>query len=515
MKKIILLSILVIQGFVVFSWNDKDILTLDRYKNLYDLLETAQLEMGVTPKTAAYPLTLGEVKDILETVKNSSLYEVISEEFRENNLFSLNLSSELYWGVQDLTRSESPLEIGVYPYLGDFFSAYINVPVRYAVDITAEDIPFSSNLGIFANYEMLDIQFPFVAVSSIGGELWNLSLGRDLLSYGDGKTGNFIISDASTYHDFLRIKGFGKYFNYNFTVINIEALDGIGDLDPSFSELENPDDTTPDREDLKILFSHYLEFRPLKNLRIALNETLVRGDTPITLSVINPLMIMHNVAVTDVYENNGLLYGNSILTYEINYTPIKSLGLYGQFVQDQYETASEVERMGGAGKGEPNAYGYLLGVNYTLPVDKSIHLTFNGEYGYTNPHLYRSPNTLNLYANTWYHHSVYNKVTTVMVEPLGYEYGPDARVVKLSLLGRLLDYKLNVGLDYIYLEKGEKTLEDKAESGAEAVALSTPTGDAQISHIFMTDISYNINRDLSLYFRSKNLEMIIGCSYKL
>lgn len=517
MKKLVLLLIL-LYNFYISADNNTHILPVSRYQNLYQMLEQIQLESGITPGTALYPLTLNEVKKILNEVDiNSPLYSLIIDELPEYRAVGLNLSSELYLGVEDLTRSETPFELEFTPALGYFYSGFVTVPVRHGIDITADDINFNSNLSIFTNYEQMDIQFPFTAINSIGGELWNISLGRDLLSYGDGSTGNFLISDDSTFHDFIRIKGLGEKFKYNLTVINIEAVDGIGNLDSSFEPGDNEREPDLDREDIQLLFSHSLEYRPIKNLRIALNESLLRGGTEITLPVINPITVMHNMVLTDIAVNNNMLYGNSILTYEFNYTPINSLGIYGILVQDQFETASEADRIGAEGTGEPNAYGYLLGLNYSLPINRNIHLFFNGEYAYTNPHLYRSIDSLNLYANTWTHHSVYNHTEgdQVIVEPLGYKYGPDARVIKFGVIGRFLNYRLTTSIDYIYLEKGEKTLLDRAETGAEAVALQTPSGEVDISHTIYTDINYKVTDDFSIYLKTKNLEFIVGLSYKL
>lgn len=497
---------------------------IQKYSEMYTKLEILQLEVGLTPNTAAYPLTKGEVDNILEELTGYSHNTVIRSllddfytAFKTERLFGAELSTEYFVGVEDLTRSQSPLELELNIELGDIYWGFVNIPVRTGLDITADDLPFSSNLSIFSNIQMIDLQLPNIAMSSVGGDIWNVSFGRDLLSYGEGTTGKLIISDAGYYHDFLRIKGWGEYFNYNCTMISMEALDVEG-LEESFGDLNSDDgvQNIDDNDEFKILFSHSLEYNPFKNLRLSIHEAFLRGGTSNILSFFNPLNILHNLAITDnKYTESDRLLGNSVTSISINYTPVKGVNLYGEYIQDQFETASEKSRLGEDYKGEPDAFGMLFGFNYSQYINSNVHLSFNGELVYTNPNLYRSVDSLNLYAYTWTHHSIFNNKNEVYVDPLGYEYGPDVIVMKLGVLGRLLNYRLNIGVDYYYIQDGEKSLEDIVVLGLESSELTTPSGNVEVKHVINTDISYNFGDGFKTYIRTTNAEFIIGCSYSL
>lgn len=519
MKKLLLSILLVFITFYTYSWNDNMVYSIQKYGDMYSKLEIMQLEVGVTPNTVAYPLTKVEVNNILEelnTYKDNPVIEALLEDFytsfKTERLLGAELSTEYYIGVEDLSRSKSPLELEVNIELGGIYWGFVNIPVRTGMDVTSEDLHFSSNLSIFSNIQMLDLQIPNIALNSIGGDIWNLSFGRDLLSYGDGTTGSFIISDGAYYHDFLRIKGWGEYFNYNCTIIGMEALDVEG-LEESFGD--DPDEfQRDDNEEFKILFSHSLEYNPFKNLRLSIHEAFLRGGTANVLSFFNPLNVLHNLAITDnKYTESDRLLGNSVASVSFNYAPVKGINLYGEYIQDQFETASEKSRLGEDYKGEPDAYGMLFGFNYAQYINKNLHLSFNGEWAYTNPNLYRSVDSLNLYAYTWTHHSIFNNKNEVYVDPLGYEYGPDVNLLKFGVLARLLNYKLNIGIDYYYIQNGEKNLEDIVVLGLESSELTTPSGEVDISHIINTDISYNFRNGFKTYIKTTNTEFIIGCSY--
>ena len=47
----------------------------------------------------------------------------------------------------------------------------------------------------------LDLGMPYRAFGAFGGENWSVQIGRDKLSWGAGKTGNFMISDSLRYHN--------------------------------------------------------------------------------------------------------------------------------------------------------------------------------------------------------------------------------------------------------------------------------------------------------------------------
>ena len=206
---------------------------------------------------------------------------------------------------------------------------------------------------------------------------------------------------------------------------------------------------------------------------------------------------MHNFTLTDKKDR---VLGNSISTLSFSYLPIRKLMLYGEFALDQFETPSEAEREGENAKtGEPNAFGYLAGVNYLLNSNNNTFL-FNLEYAYTSPYLYRSTTSWSIYALTRYYHSVYNDSNDILVEPLGYKEGPDTQLIRLGINAYLLKRKLNIDFEYLYVLKGEGRLDDCAESGSEAFNKTTPSGDTLFTkNIASIKGNYTVSKSLSFY----------------
>lgn len=463
--------------------------------------------------TSAYPLTHREIENILaelEEYRDSDdvdlLVEEIYKHFKTDKIFSMEVNAEYLVGVDDLDLISPPVEFELMFGLSDIYWGFVNIPLQAGLEVQGDDLSFNSNLAIFTNLQMLDIQVPDIALSSFGGEVWNFSFGRDKLSYGEGTTGKLMISSAANYHDYMRVKAWGKKFRYNFTILSMEAID-IDDLDSSYWDTDDESAT-----DVKLLFSHNLDINLLDNLRITINEGFLRGDSTNILPFFNPLSILHNLALTDPKYNSSSDHwlGNSVLTLGVNYTPVRGLGLYGEYIQDQFLTASESSRNDEDYDGEPNAFGYLFGFKYSYLMDDRAHFLFNGEYVYTNPNLYRSTDSMNLFAYTWTQHSLFNNANIVMADPLGYFYGPDVQVIKFGVLGRFLNYKLNVGVDYLYIVQGERTLTSQLELGSEGAELTTPTGDASTDHIVQVDISYTLSQDKTLYIKSSSSEVVLG-----
>lgn len=534
LKKILVLIFLNLLYFSLFSESQK-VYSIRRYQNLYDDLERLQLESGISPISTVYPYTEQEFVNILASIDSGNLSatglnnynSIISRLNLDTDKNGLTYGLDIYVNAETYLQTNKDNDTWIYDYnerkpvvdfeltmgINDVFWADLSIPLRKGLDYNRYSEGAESNVSLLWNMDQIDAQFPFLAMSSIGGDNWNLQFGRDILNYGSGQTGNFTISDDGSYHDYFKATTFWDKFKYTLTLVQIEIMDVDG-LDPyveyeyidADGDPETDDDieveTSDSRNKLKIFIDHTFEFRPIKQFSISFHEVTIRGGGEMTIGFLNPFMVMHNVALTD---RRSTIYGNSLLTLSSIITPVKNINIYGEAVLDQFETPSETDRNGEDYEGDPNAYGYLFGVNYLFNLN-DISLMLNAEYAYTNPHLYRSTNSWSIYALTRWYHSIYNDSNDGIVEPLGYEYGPDISLIKISLDGKFLHGKLGVYLEYLNILKGEANLDDRAESGQEAADKETPSGDTVFERNIITlKTEYSFTNNFSIYSQLNGL----------
>ncbi len=524
------LLIFLLLSISVFSESQK-VYSITRYKDLYIKLEKLQIESGISPISTAYPYTSSEIEYILSSIDVNSLSTPGQETYNSvldsldldigKNGFSSNL--DIYVNAETYIQTNSDNDTWIYDYndrkavvefdftmdINDIFWADLSLPLQKGLDYNRHSSGETSNISLLWNLDQIDAQFPFIAQSSVGGDNWNLQFGRDLLNYGVGKSGSFMLSDDASYHDYFKGTTYWNKFKYTMTMVNIEPLDVDGlDQYIEYTTVLNTDDeevsveTSESRNRLKILIDHSFEFRPFKNLSIALHEVNIRGGGEMTFGMLNPFMIMHNLALTD---KRFTVLGNSISIVSSIYTPFKNLSIYGEFVLDQFETPSEADRQDEVAAGDPNSFGFLVGTNYLLNLN-SAAILFNFEYAYTNPHLYRSSNSWSIYALTRLYHSVYNDSNDLKIEPLGYEYGPDISLINVSAHGSFLNDNLTIYLEYINILKGESNLDDHTEQGQEAFDKETPSGDVIFKRNIITlKAEYRLLDNVSIYSQLNGL----------
>ncbi|MGL1890169.1 MAG: capsule assembly Wzi family protein [Spirochaetaceae bacterium] len=550
----VLTVLLFLLSVSLFSEAQK-VYSLTRYQKLYDALESLQLEAGISQISYSYPYTEKEFEFILSSIPMDSLsstgidrYQwVLSQLSLDSNKqgFTPSIGGEVnletyiqtnkdndYW-IYGYQERKPVVEIDFSAGINQFFWGDLALPLQKGLDFNRYSEGAESNVSLIWNLDQIDAQFPFLALSAIGGDNWSVMFGRDILNYGVGESGSFTISDDGSYHDFLKISTFWKKFKYTMTLVNIDPID-IEGLDPyiEYETVLNTDGeevkviSDESRNELKIFIDHAFEFRPFDNFAFSLHEVTVRGGGELTFGFLNPLMLMHNLALPD---RKFTIFGNSLVVVAATYTPIKNLNIYSEYALDQYETLSEADRSDDPESGDPNAWGILAGTNYLLNLENSSYL-FNVEYAYTNPHLYRSSNSWSIYALTRWYHSVYNDSNDIEVEPLGYDFGPDIQLIKASVTTKLFN-RLSIGLEFYHILKGESSLTDPAEEGAEAFDKETPSG----STIFKRDIitlssEYEINDSITSYLQFNALffenvdnvdgeditdfQFVIGASYK-
>lgn len=298
-----------------------------------------------------------------------------------------------------------------------------------------------------------DMQFPFQALVSLGGDRWSLQFGRSRVAMGFGETGSLMLGDHVEYHDFLLANVTGHLFSYRALYLDLE-----------------PWITTTTSADERIIFGHRLEMRPAPWLSLAANEFFVFAYHPVELRYLNPLMIMHSWFVTDL--------GNDFLNFEFSVRPLRGLELYGHLAVDQLQSAVERER--GYGETEPEAFGYLAGAQYTAPWREGW-LTAGTEWVFTDPWLYLGRRQLTgfTYRRRVQAENVLPSATKLIVEKsLGYPAGPDYYGITAYLHA---DYSpgFRAGGDLTYGVKGENDIQRYLPADdLEDAQRTTPSGDA-------------------------------------
>jgi hypothetical protein len=306
-----------------------------------------------------------------------------------------------------------------------------------------------------------DLHFPDRAFLSFGDAHWSLLLGRDTISWGNGRTGNLLVSGSVDYHDGVTLRAFFDNFTFASTYISLESW-----LTPAEAALE-----TGDVDPYKAFFAHRYELRFFNRVQIALAESVMYGRRYPELAHLNPLMVFHNWYVAE--------FANSELTAEVDVTPFPGLNMYGQFVLYQYQSAVEIATWPGA-DAQPDAYGHLVGVETVHALGKGYAAAL-GEWVRTNPWLYTVR-----YASPLISYSTRRRVTAharyYLDRPMGYRYGPDTDSKTLRL-DYLVPGRWGVGLSLEHRLKGEMRFWDFFPDGGGGIPIpedarerKTPSG---------------------------------------
>jgi hypothetical protein len=345
----------------------------------------------------------------------------------------------------------------------------------------------------------LDLYFPFRAFLSAAGPSWSVKFGRDKASWGNGSSGNLMISDYSDYYDLLNVAFFGKNFKLSglYAVMDPFLPDGSGQAYSAF-------------------MGHRMDIRVLDRVQLSISESVTFGGNaePLLLHDTNFLMIFHNWMDPDRM--------NSLLTLEASFNPWKYVEVYAQVAMDEFRTEYESEGNGGGG---PPIFGYIAGARGAIPLGGG-YLDACVEWALTDPWLYHR-RAAPYYYNVRRYWSLTTNQFEYIVKPLGYEFGPDSIVCFLTA-----DYSVPesvaAGLTVTYAAQGEKSI---LSNWAPASGDATPTGIVEHNLMASADISYPFlkwlsarggvnmkllwNRDHIAGAYSRDLEFFAGLALRL
>ncbi len=279
-----------------------------------------------------------------------------------------------------------------------------------------------------------DFNIPYRAFGAVGGDGWSVQVGRDKMSWGPGVSGNFVVGDHLLYHNMGRFTTYGDTFKYTLASSFFphpdryyEVIDGSGNFVNRTSQLEV-------MTGLNMFLAHRLEWRFLADkMGIALTEAMMYQSTDNTLDlrILSPTAIFHNFYI----RSNS----NSIISLEVDYSPIDYVNFYGQVVIDEFALPGEPVP-GVDANALPDGYGFMAGAKGSYPLGDGM---FYGslEWAQTDPYLYLRANdyeqTQGEAGLNWVvalrHFSSANGMGVVYQEDfLGYQYGGDAVVINAN-----------------------------------------------------------------------------------
>ena len=307
-----------------------------------------------------------------------------------NSVFEKAFVGTQNWAF-DMVHSSPLLQIdfqfdvcdSIYLYLGIPFKSGFHAGTGYEKEVGAtnlgSNIPGLKTVGNDASFSV-DPNWPYRAFASFGGKAWNIQIGRDRLSWGQGKTGNLGISDNLPFHDMLRFSAFSRSFKYTFLISSFPHKVNFYDPYRGSDMIGNVE-----KDPIKGIFlyaAHRIEGRFFKDrFSLSLTEAIMYSSETATLDLrlFNPATIFHNF-----YEPSN---ANSTLVVEIDGTPFKGLNIYAQCILDDLAVPGAEDTGGPDSLGYPNAMGFLAGTRYATEAFGGL-LTFNLEGAYINPYTY-------------------------------------------------------------------------------------------------------------------------------
>ncbi len=412
MKKtvtIIMVLMLAVLAALPAYTNGQRVISVD--SGVYKAMETLYILAGKRLPSSSGPWTEDEMTIMLERISRDSLSDaarklydqiesmVVSEPktvYDDNFASSFNLDAALEAYIHTDTAnvrdenlwfhgftSRRPfLNLSCETWPGNSFYGYFELTLghNYGYDVGSANNAlygnaFNINIPLLNamwfskpsngnNFADFDWTFPYKALVSAGGSNWNIMAGRDRLSWGSGETGNLMLSQSFPKQTFMKATTYHNAFKYSLLFAFYPGIDS--DASNQFASLDG----------WKALVTHRLEFNLLwDKVGLVINEACMfwsTKDQQFSLFQINPFGFMHNEYVA----RNA----NSLLVFELNYTPVNGVNLYAQAAVDEFSGPGE-------GRVNPSAFGILAGAKGAMSAGTGI-LYGSLEFARTDPFLY-------------------------------------------------------------------------------------------------------------------------------
>jgi len=494
----------------LYAQNPRTILPLS--SPVYTMVDNIYYEAGKAQPDTARPWSYGELEAVLSRINYSNLSKAGKEAYTyirntlswDNALVSdgvfsfdsslilnpegfyhieladsLNEEAQSYQWQHGYEERRSILKIPLEFWYGEklYMTSVLEAKEEYRT-VTSPDTPDVaqnySNLLFDDVNPRIDLYFPFRAVLSTGGLWWDIFFGRDDLSWGNGQSGNLLLSDYSDFHDLLMVKFRSDTFTFTnvYTVMDRFLPDGTNIIYSAF--LGHRLDASFFNGRVGLTVTESVVFA-----NAAGSETL--NFVPELIRDLNFLMVFHNWTIPE--------RTNSLMTVEVTVNPWKYFNIYGQLAMDEFTTGYEADRGGGGG---PPIFGYLAGLKGVYPLG-SGYLSAVGEWVLTNPWLYNR-RAAPYYYNTRRYWSLVTDRMEYIAKPLGYEYGPDS-IVYFFKTSYQVPGLFCAGFDMTRLVQGECDIGTEWDPVPDT---RTPTGIPEKSWILHLEGQYSIRPWITL-----------------
>ncbi|MCF0237642.1 MAG: hypothetical protein HUK24_03495, partial [Sphaerochaetaceae bacterium] len=181
------------------------------------------------------------------------------------------------------------------------------------------------------------------------------------------------------------------------------------------------------QDGIMMYMAHRVEGRLFNDkLNLGVTEAIMykQANGTIDLKYLNPVMFYHNNYIQNI--------SNSTLVFEADYSPIRHLNIYGQYIIDEIafpglETPASPDK-----RSNPSGNGFIVGLKTSFGFNGGV-FHGNAEVAKTDPYLYlraaEADNNYNLnYVVSIRQWSSSTTCVSFDDEFLGYTYGPDAVV---------------------------------------------------------------------------------------
>ena len=362
-------------------------------------------------------------------------------------------------------------------YLADYGADTNGYVASYKLDDTSyyvkKSYAFSQGFStsFFTNTMNFSFIWPKRAIVSLGGDRWNLSFNRDVLSLGNAGFGNLLV-DSHHFSDYARLTVFGKSFNYDWILMYLNTE--ISDNEQSA--------TTEGR----IFMIHTLQFRVLEKISMTISENVMYKYSTFDMLFLNPGFIYHNL-------NNRSMF-NALAYVELNWAVVPGLEVYAQYALDQARAPHE-------GDSQSDSSGIIAGLQYTGALGDGV-LTTYAEFVQTTPLLYRRDIVDFVRANRYWSHSAldgsFGGGHVPFYDYIGFPYGGDCRMLELRSSYRALGHWEVSGFarlfDRGYMNIFKSHNNDHDNEGDANYAGKTPSGET-ISRNLTCGIEFKADMD--------------------
>ena len=485
--------------------NRQRIIALD--SEVYQDIDALYMMNGFAPPSYARPWSEDEIDHILSKLQPEKLtgpaklaYENIQKKLSKKLLFgkeekafasiSGTVNLEGFFKTNDDRKEwvhgyEERLPLFDIPFefwLWDHMYIDVDLSIREAHDVLYDSDYDYSNIP--ENIKYIDPSIPYRAFMSVGGRNWNVQMGRDKISWGNGETGNMVLSDWADWYNFIKFTTYWKVLKFSFVYAGLESY--LTPEEKEFDKREQGDGLVQGnyenfRERYKAFLAHRLEARITDKFTMAATEGIIFGNKYPEFGNMNPVSIFHSVFAPE--------YSNVIFSLEADYAIFRGFDLYAQVAMDEMKLSIENSE-----SARPTALGYMLGTRYLFPAgDGIVKLTLEGTY--TDPYLYNRWHPLTRFTVRRRYWSYLDDGYLYLDKATGYRYGPDAVVGYLAGEYRIpsdLMLKADITLKYL----GEKNTSLSEITSYHTDKKTTPTGTVERE----LDIGLHADKVLSRHF---------------